>query len=330
MISTPLVTVAIPTLRRPAYLREALASVLAQTYANLQIIVSNDAAGDETAAAVREFTDPRIVLLENTDGPRGIVTNFNRALAAATGTYFVLVCHDDRIGPTFVESMVELFEGRDDVMVGICPQEVIDEHGAVLRRLAWTTDRYLPGIPFVLDRYNDQHQYVTLISAFFRTAPLEDIGGFPPFAGGEHSENGVMIRLAARGVVGFAERGLFQYRVYEASSGLKAYRSIAQASSELLDYLETDEIRAAYGRSFETLRSRVAKTAVRDYHGRIRAYFIKDHSTADTWSELIRHGLLADRRLRVPYLLALPRTLLALATWRVGLSPAMLRKRFTL
>jgi glycosyltransferase involved in cell wall biosynthesis len=319
-VSSPVVTVAIPTLRRPGYLMETLTTVLEQSYANLQIIVSNDASGDETTEIMRSVNDPRILFLENTGGQIGMIANWNRCVAAAKGKYFVLVGDDDRVGPQFVEAMVEVFEGRDDVMVGVCPQEVIDAGGKVVRRLAWPTDKYMPGRRFVLERYNGKQPYATLVSAFYQTTQLQDIGGFPAFALGANSDNGVVIRLAPRGVVGFAAEALFQYRVYDASWGLKAYRSIAVSVSELLDYISTDEVRAAYGEgAIEPLLRRVATVGVRDYLGRINAYFLRDHSFAEVWDELTQHGLMNDARLRLPYLVAIPKTLARLAAWKLSI-----------
>lgn len=325
---SPTVTVAIPTLRRPGYLLETLASVLGQSYPNLQIIVSNDACDDQTTEAMRAIDDPRILFLENRGGSIGMIANWNRCVDAAEGKYFVLVGDDDRIGPKFVEAMVGVFEDREDVIVGVCPQEVIDAGGQVVRRLAWPTDRYLPGRRFVLERYSGKHQYVTMVSAFYRTTQLKDITGFPAFALGANSDNGVVIRLAPRGVVGFAAEALFQYRVYEASWGLTAYRSIAKSVSELLSYISTDEVRAAYGDTeFRTLHRKVAAAGVRDYLGRINAYFLRDHSLAEVWREVMQHGLVSDPRLRLLYLLALPKTFVRLAALKLGLPAGSVSKR---
>ena len=57
----PLVTISIPTRSRPRLLVErALASVLAQTYEHLEVLVVGDAAGPEAAAAVAGVGDPRV------------------------------------------------------------------------------------------------------------------------------------------------------------------------------------------------------------------------------------------------------------------------------
>jgi glycosyltransferase involved in cell wall biosynthesis len=59
------VTVGIPTHNRSDLLERALRSVLAQTYENLEIIVSDDASSDDTPRRMSQFTDPRIVYLRS-------------------------------------------------------------------------------------------------------------------------------------------------------------------------------------------------------------------------------------------------------------------------
>ncbi len=57
MTADPLVTVVIPTHNRAGLLRESLASVLSQTFARIEVIVSDNASSDETADVVASFSD---------------------------------------------------------------------------------------------------------------------------------------------------------------------------------------------------------------------------------------------------------------------------------
>jgi glycosyltransferase involved in cell wall biosynthesis len=59
--STPMVTIGIPTYNRArGYLREALESALAQSYSNLEIVVSDNGSTDNTQSVVRSYANPRI------------------------------------------------------------------------------------------------------------------------------------------------------------------------------------------------------------------------------------------------------------------------------
>jgi glycosyltransferase involved in cell wall biosynthesis len=59
--SQPLVTIAMPTYNRAdGFLKQALQSAVSQTYANIEIIVSDNCSTDNTESVVKEMKDPRI------------------------------------------------------------------------------------------------------------------------------------------------------------------------------------------------------------------------------------------------------------------------------
>src|SRR4051812_49422897 len=105
MTSQPAVTVAIPTFNRAALLREAIASVLSQTFGDFEVIVSDNASVDQTADMVASFADKRLRYHRNTTN-LGLVGNLNRCLSLARGTYITVIHDDDRMLPTNLERKV--------------------------------------------------------------------------------------------------------------------------------------------------------------------------------------------------------------------------------
>lgn len=91
----PLVTVAIPTYRRPELLREALESVRAQTFRDFAVLVSDNASGDGTGAVVREFSDLQIEHYRH-ETNLGAKRNFRFALTHPQ-TPFVAQLEDDNL-----------------------------------------------------------------------------------------------------------------------------------------------------------------------------------------------------------------------------------------
>ena len=90
----PRVSVCIPTYKGAATIGPAIASVLAQTFADFELLVIDDGSPDGTADVVAGFSDPRLRYLRNPVnlGPEG---NWNRCLDEARGHYFKLLPHDD-------------------------------------------------------------------------------------------------------------------------------------------------------------------------------------------------------------------------------------------
>lgn len=129
------VTIAIPTLNRAEYLRIALDSALAQSYSNLEIVVSNNACTDQTANVLKSVSDSRLHVLEQKTKV-GMMENWNACLEAASGKYFLLLSDDDVLEPTAIEEMVDAFEESESrgEKIGIvyCRGTLIDGEGKIL------------------------------------------------------------------------------------------------------------------------------------------------------------------------------------------------------
>ena len=103
--SQPLVSVVIPTYNRPAYLREAIASALRQSYVNIEILVRDNASTDETRKVVQAFPDPRIRYHRHPANV-GPTENVIGGCREARGV-FVAHLHDDDVWePDFLEKLV--------------------------------------------------------------------------------------------------------------------------------------------------------------------------------------------------------------------------------
>ena len=131
-IHNPLVTIAIPTYNRAdGYLKEAIQSALDQTSENIEVLISDNASTDNTRELVENLTDRRISCYRQ-DENIGFVNNWNFALKAAKGDYFLLLCDDDRIDPTMIESCVNVIKEHGDAGLIVTGARVIDAGGNVI------------------------------------------------------------------------------------------------------------------------------------------------------------------------------------------------------
>ena len=131
-MTKPLVTIGISTYNRAdGYLRPALESALAQTYPNLEIVVSDNASTDATQAYIESFSDPRIRFFKQKEN-LGANGNFNFCLDQARGAFFLLLHDDDILDPDFVKACMSAV--GDDVSVGVVRTgvRVIDDKGRVI------------------------------------------------------------------------------------------------------------------------------------------------------------------------------------------------------
>ncbi len=109
--AAPGVSIVLPTFNGRRYLREALDSCLAQTYADWELIIVDDASSDETPVIIAEYVarDPRISAIRN-EANRQLPASLNVGFAVARGRYFTWTSDDNAYRPDALSRMVAALE----------------------------------------------------------------------------------------------------------------------------------------------------------------------------------------------------------------------------
>ena len=116
MYASPLVSVAIVTYNQKAYLKEAIESILAQTYENLEIIVADDCSKDGTQALITEYHRryPNKFVPKFAEKNMGVTANSNEAQKLCTGKYVAWFAGDDLMEPGKIQAQVDFLEKNPD------------------------------------------------------------------------------------------------------------------------------------------------------------------------------------------------------------------------
>ncbi len=133
MTSTPLVSVIIPVYNGTNYLAEAVASVFAQTYQNIELIVVDDGSTDGTWELVQSFVD-RVRAIRKENG--GVATALNRGIEAAHGKYIAWLSHDDLFLPGKLERQVQALQRDANARACYTDFREVDPHGATLKTVS--------------------------------------------------------------------------------------------------------------------------------------------------------------------------------------------------
>lgn len=183
----PLVTVAIVTYNQSRFIIETLESVKAQTYLNIELVVSDDCSTDDTAEKCRAWIEKNkgrfaAAKLVTTPKNTGIAGNANRALAVTTGEWVKLLGGDDLLCSDALENYVK-FVGNGDVKV--CFAEAIHFSGNLSEKKFTYEKIDLEKVAFgkrvtVKDQYNIlKRQFIGSGPTFFASkAVLDEVGGF--------------------------------------------------------------------------------------------------------------------------------------------------------
>ena len=104
------VTVYIATHNRKQLLLRAIDSVLAQSYPNIEIIVSDDGSTDNTYETIKHYVEDELIVYVKNETPKGACVARNLALSVATGEYITGLDDDDEFTPDRIEKLVKAFE----------------------------------------------------------------------------------------------------------------------------------------------------------------------------------------------------------------------------
>ena len=167
------VTVLISVFDGGPYLREAVESVLAQTYADFELLLIDDASTD--GAVERLPPDPRIRVLRN-DANIGQVPSLNRGLAEARGEYVARLDADDVMLPARLERQKAILDAEARVALVGTWLDVVDDRGQTLTTLRGHIDGYADFVAAILaDRIPFGHP-----SLMYRRDVVVALGGYDP------------------------------------------------------------------------------------------------------------------------------------------------------
>jgi len=132
----PQVSIGMPVYNGADFLRDAIDSLLAQTFEDFEIIISDNASTDATESICRDYTaaDSRIRYYRSAEN-RGAAWNYNYCVEQARGEYFKWAAHDDVCAPEFLRQCVATLQSAGPQAVLAYPRSLlIDETGAIVGR----------------------------------------------------------------------------------------------------------------------------------------------------------------------------------------------------
>ena len=207
---TPRVTVLMAVKDGLPWIREAIESVLSQTYRDFELVLVDDGSVDGTAEAAAEYGDPRLRVLRN-DRNVGQVPSLNRGLREAAGAYVARLDADDVCLPQRLERQVAVLDAEPEVVLTGAWMDVVDERGRLWAKVRGQV-RDFPELLFAIlsDRFPFSHP-----SLMYRRDVVLELGGYDESLAPAEDKD-LYRRLAlARHEVRAVEQVLVRYRRHE-------------------------------------------------------------------------------------------------------------------
>ncbi|MDH4077087.1 MAG: glycosyltransferase [Acidimicrobiia bacterium] len=178
----PDVSVCIPAYRAEPYLRSSIESVLAQTLADWELVIVDNASSDRTGEIARSYGDPRIVVHTN-PSPVPLADNWNLAVTLCRGRLVKLLPADDEIRPECLELQVKAIDSHPGTALVACRRDLVDAGGRVLvpaRGLRRLAGRHAPH-EVIREIFRSGINPLGEPGAWlFRRADFDRVGGFAP------------------------------------------------------------------------------------------------------------------------------------------------------
>lgn len=132
-MNIPLVSIGLPVYNGERFIAQAIESILAQSFSDLELVICDNASSDGTDDICRGYAaqDGR-VRYERSPRNRGAAYNYNRVTALSRGKYIRHAAHDDVLAPTNIERCVEVLEADPGIALAYPQMSRIDEHGAII------------------------------------------------------------------------------------------------------------------------------------------------------------------------------------------------------
>src|SRR4051812_30973021 len=173
---SPRVTFGVATYERDAYLHEAVASCLAQTYDDLEVLVVLDGgANPRVGEVLSAFDDPRLRTVRH-ETNRGIAEAYNTIVREARGELIAMLGDDDVAAPDRIARQVAVFDRHPDTGVAHGAATIVDAEG--VKRGTWPSRARSPHelLPPLVREHN------TLVdpTGMAHRRVYDEVGGYDP------------------------------------------------------------------------------------------------------------------------------------------------------
>jgi hypothetical protein len=197
----PLITICMPTFRRTDFVREALASCLAQTADNYEVIVHDSSEDDSVKTIVESFNSPKVTYVRTIPG-LGLLPKLNQFADRVHSEWMVFLCDDDVLEPGYIETVTKHLLARPDAALIRCRHRLVDVNGDLIR-LDGGSPFLSTADEFMLQLFRpDAQSFRTNISAVtFKVSTLRAVGGIKELGKTWHSDKVAWAEMGSQGDV---------------------------------------------------------------------------------------------------------------------------------
>ncbi len=232
-MNNPLISVLLPVYNGAEYLREAVDSVLNQTYTNFELVIVNDGSTDNSLEVIHQFDDARIRVIDQTN--QGLALALINAAKISSGKYLARMDQDDISFPERFAEQVNYLEKNTEVSILSSAVIYIDHLGEELGRsfpLTWSSSIKKSLLNFGC--------VIVHPAVMMRKIDYETVGGYSEVVGGTFTDYHLWLKFINKNfkAINFA-KPLIYYRLI--GSSITSQFSLSERGHDFLLRVITQE-----------------------------------------------------------------------------------------
>lgn len=245
----PKYSIILPVRNGGHYVKECVASILAQSLDDFNLHVLDNCSTDGTLEWIKTLKDPRIIVCP-AEQPLSIEANWKRITGIRKNEFITLIGHDDILDPNYLLVMNDLIGRHPGASLFQAHFRYIDAEGNTLRRSKPMDEVQSPSefLSFFLDGLID-----TMGTGFMmRSADYDAVGGIPAYPNLLFADFELWIKLTLKSYKATASEECFAFRLHQSTTTTSPDVKMQYAFEQFIGYLE--ELRSSDRRMDEMIR----------------------------------------------------------------------------
>lgn len=223
---TPLVSILVPCFNGAAWLREALDSILAQTYPHTEVLLLDDASTDDTPRIAAEYAGRLRLVRQPTN--MGIYDNVNVGIGLARGELIATYHADDIYLPGIVQAQVDAFRKHPEVGAVFCADIFVDaqgrEYGRMVLPPAVRGGGPLPYATVLNALLDHKNRFLVCPTAMVRASVHQAVGAYRQDRYRNTADLEMWLRIARHAPIAIVEDHLMKYRHFHGNSSQRYHK----------------------------------------------------------------------------------------------------------
>jgi len=163
----PGITVLMPVYNSAKFLREAIESILQQTFTDFEFLIIDDGSSDASVAIVKSYADPRIRFYQNEEN-MGISPTLNKGIELAAAPYIARMDADDISYPDRLQKQYLYLQAHSNYAMVSSLVRVVSEDGQLIRQDIFDSAYFYYNLTFICWIYHP--------TVMYRTAAVKEVG----------------------------------------------------------------------------------------------------------------------------------------------------------